>query len=961
MLNWLYKTFAPARKTPAEAPLKPKTAAAAPPAPKPPRPSVDWTPQLQAAQGNDEALLALAQATDALAVKLQAVEALASEDALKQAERLFRNHDRKVHRLAKQRLEAAVATREARTQADALLARTQALLTEAEVPANHLVMLDRDWAALPSASLAPAQREQFNALRAQLGTQVRERAEALRQAQRQNQQWLADAQQQLQGWPAALRQVADHGGCGELDALLPPLQSLQATLPPTAEAGALAAKLASALATAATLRARLAWLEAEAAQPAAAAPVSDTPALDAETPTVTGAEPALAAPPLPSAPTAPADAPAAATAPQPAWDSLPSLPDAALMQALQQRHARLRPPAPARAASAPAPAREKAPRPPKAPPMDAAQLASLEALMAQAEAALAEGHVGPAQQPLQAFDNALAAQPGAPLPGPLRQRQQALKAELARLKGWQRWGGDRARDDLAAEAEALAALVPAPAAQAVSEAESADPGSDNPPSANAAPAAANETPTPAPTTPPAPAAPLPKLNLKTHADAIRQLRQRWKELDRAGAAASAAQWQRFDNALQTAYGPVAAQQAQLQAERQQNLAHREALLATLDQWALPLAGEGDGDDGTATQLAAHPAAWRDTLRELDRFQQAWRQLGPVEHTVPADARAALQQRLQASLARVEQPLDAVRRQAAAQREPLIAQAEALAAARLALPEALRQVRDLQAAWQDAARQIPLARAAEAALWARFKAATDQVYAQREAQFAEREAAQATGVAEREALLQRLAEVAADATATDITRTLAEVDTAWRQASELPRAVAAPLDAQLRAAREPLQQRLAQASQRRWQAQRDALAARLALCEAREDGIAPEEAEAQWDATSPLPKAWQQALAQRWQQPAQTGPLAAADVDAALLQLEMAWDLPTAPEWQEARRQLKLQGLKQALEARQASAPQAAEAHWLALLKQAGLSPAQRARLAAVVAALPAELAGSKRA
>lgn len=873
MLNWLLKTFAPARTTPAAtAKTSPKTPppAAAPAVPKPPKPVVDWAPSLQAARGDDTALLALAQNADVLAVKLQAVEALASEDALRQAERLFRNHDRKVHRLAKQRLEAAVATREARAHADALLARTQALLAGAEVPANHLVALDRDWAALPAASLDAAQRDQFTALRAQLDAQVRQQAEQLRQQQRQWQLWQAEVQQRLASWPGELQTLAAQGDPAAIEPLLATAQALQATRPTHARTDPLDQALANALQSAQQRQASMAL--APAPEPTEAPPAS--PEL---------AEPAPAAP---------------------------------------------------------------APRPPKAPKLSPARQEEAAALLSQAETALAEGHVGPAQQHLQALERSVAAEPGAHLPGTLRHRQQALWAELNRLKGWQRWGGDRARDDLAAEAEALAALVPAAPAPASAEAP-ADASPDRAP--GAAPDAAVLA-TAEPVTSPAADGParLPKLNLKSHADAIRQLRQRWKELDRAGGPASAAQWQRFDSALQTAYLPVAAQQAQVQAERQANLATREALLATLDQWPLP-----SGEDGVG------PAAWRDTLRELDRFQQAWRQLGPLEHTVPADARPTLQQRLQTSLARLEQPLDAARRQAAAQREPLIAQAETLASARLPLPEALRQVRDLQAAWQEAARQIPLARAAEAALWARFKAATDQVYAQREAQFAEREAAQATGVAEREALLRRLGEVAADATAADITRTLAEVDAAWRQASELPRAVAAPLEAQLRAAREPLQQRLAQAKQQRWQAQRTALAARLAQCEAREDSTETAHAEAQWATTAPLPKAWEQALAQRWQRPVQAGPLAAAEVDAALLQLEVAWDLPSAPEWQEARRQLKLQGLKQALEARQASAPQAAEGHWLAMLKQSGLSPAQRARLAAVVAALPAELASRK--
>ncbi|HYN59507.1 MAG TPA: hypothetical protein VET87_08135, partial [Rubrivivax sp.] len=85
-----------------------------------------------------------------------------------------------------------------------------------------------------------------------------------------------------------------------------------------------------------------------------------------------------------------------------------------------------------------------------------------------------------------------------------------------------------------------------------------------------------------------------------------------------------------------------------------------------------------------------------------------------------------------------------------------------------------------------------------------------------------------------------------------------------------------------------------------------------------------------------------------------------EVDELLLQLEAALALPTPAPWQAARQLLKLRALKQALEGRGAVAQGlAAPAAWLpTTLRQSGLSPAQRQRLQAVVAALRSAAPGA---
>jgi DNA repair protein SbcC/Rad50 len=747
----------------------------------------EWLPRLQAAHGDDAALLLIIQAAPLWELKLAAVEALGSEESLKQAERELRTQDSRVHRVAKKRLVAAVAQREARSGAQAVIDDANNLLQEKPLPANRLVAIDHAWQALDASLLTPEQLSQFAALREQLNTVLREEGEAEQRLQQEQQQRLAEQARQAQ---------ADE-------------------------------------------EARLAALAAE--------PLAE---------------------------------------PEP------------------EAVAEVAPPAPPKAQLSPE------------------QRAQLDSVLTLAEAALAEGQLSDMQQRLQEVDAALDALKGVSVGDKLRARHQALHAELARLKGWQKWGGALALEALVDEAEALAKLTLLAARTEIAN--------------------------------------VPKLRLKAHAESIQGMRSRWKEIHAAGAPVNQTLWQRFDAALHAAYVPVAAQQAALKASREENLQARVALLDTLD--AVPMGDEAAEPDAQAAQ-------WKEPLRALGQFQLAWRQLGPLEHTVPSAQRKVLQQRLDASVARIEAPIEAARRMAQTERERLVARAETLVQELARHPrDAVPRVRELQAEWQQHARSLPLARKVENALWGRFKAATDAVFAQREAAFSARDAELEANLAEREALIARLTAVDLDTTpVAEMQRALGDADRAWRQPVEVPRAAVKSLDTRFTQARAALAQAVADSAQKRWQAQCDHLLAKLSLCEEREAGAEAGDLAERWAALEALPAAWEKPLAQRWSQAPTTGPLAVQACDDLLLQLEAALDLPASAESQAARRDLKLRALKEALEGRAAQTqdPVAQRAQWFAsALRQGGMSAVQRERLRGLIAALrqaqPGSLGGATR-
>lgn len=810
MLNNLFKkaAAAPAADTPA-----PKTKAK----PLPVADTTDWQAKIVAAT-DDAARLALALEKAPLKIRVSAIEAMETEDGLKAAEREFREHDRSIHREAKRRLELKIAERVARAEATVLIASANELALIEQIPANRLVELDRAWHEIDATLLEPAQVADYLEASEKIMQLLRSRGDLQLLIKR----WTTEADRALTELQAGSIAVAETGlDRDKLGVAYETLDRLLQNLPAMADQDALARDVAhkkdlleSALQLARALDARLTFLDGVIADNAKA----DTAA----------------------------------------WHALPAIADTTVAALLNARFEASRKTKQQTEDSIKRVARAES-QDKKKTETEAKVVALIEQLDT-AETALTAGHIVEATTALAAIDAAL--KETTPQQK-IQNRIGALRAEIARLKGWQHWGGGRVREDLVVEAEALAKAI-----------------TDE------------------------------KLHIKTHADAIEKLRERWKELDKLGGATNRELWTNFDNALKTAYLPVSAQLAKLKAVRQDNLSARNLLIAALDAVELP-AAEGE------VKAALTTAQLRELSKKLDHFQVEWRKMGPVEHTVPHKAQDALLNRMKASVAKLETPLNDARHVEAAKREKLIARAKALTADSQQR-ETINKVRELQAEWQQCAKSLPLQRHVENKLWAEFKAATDAVFQARDAANTARDGVFQANAKIRDELIAKLNQLTADSPPNDIKRTLSEVEQAWRRAGEAPRAIADKIEQRYRTARDTVSQYATGSAKRAWQKTTDSLRAKLSLCiEAEAATSNAETINESWTAAAILPAVWEKPLRARLDAALSGSKLNATDKNDDLLKLEAALEMDSPAEFQAARREMKLRAMKNAIEARQA--------------------------------------------
>lgn len=235
------------------------------------------------------------------------------------------------------------------------------------------------------------------------------------------------------------------------------------------------------------------------------------------------------------------------------------------------------------------------------------------------------------------------------------------------------------------------------------------------------------------------------------------------------------------------------------AEREQALARRTALVEEAEQLA---------------DVDPERLPWKTTGDRLRELFETWKQLQRSQR-LDRGAEDELWRRFSAARTTFDRKrrqhfgaLDERRAEARAVKESLVARAEALRDGR-DVEAGARGFRDLMAQWRAAGRA---SRQDDDALWARFKAAQDAVFAARDAAQAEADAELQGNLAVKEGLLaeaEALLSVRDPATAKTALRRLQE---RWDAAGHVPRADLARVEGRLRA----VEQAVRDADQAQWQ-------------------------------------------------------------------------------------------------------------------------------------------------
>lgn len=418
------------------------------------------------------------------------------------------------------------------------------------------------------------------------------------------------------------------------------------------------------------------------------------------------------------------------------------------------------------------------------------------------------------------------------------------------------------------------------------------------------------------------------LSMSELARKVGSMRERWKGLDAVSGHAPKQLWERFDAACSAAYAPAAAHFKQLADERHNNALKAQAMVEEVLAMA---AGATDGIE------------WKNIAAAAQRLRQLWGRLGPIDRKDKKKLDGAFDKAIAALLA----PLAEQRLLEMARREQLICAVEQLAPTERGT---LDQLRHLQERWQEQARALPLERKAEQALWQRFRAACDSVFARRKEVAHAADGERRAHLHAREALCAELE--AASFSGDDktqlaaIAKTLRDAAAAWNSAGAVPRASEAKISQRYQAAQAAVQAQADAIRRRAGAAQANSLRDKLRLCQALEralGGAQPDESDesdgaawrARWQALPPLAPEYERVLHSRFDSAlaaleGQPGAYAAQLEDnrgrllAEVLRLEIVAGVDSGAEFARERLKMQVEVLQSSLKSGQKPLSQAAQ-------------------------------------
>ena len=190
-------------------------------------------------------------------------------------------------------------------------------------------------------------------------------------------------------------------------------------------------------------------------------------------------------------------------------------------------------------------------------------------------------------------------------------------------------------------------------------------------------------------------------------EALRQLREEWKQADQGGLP-NHSLWKRFDAACNNAYKVVQTWLDKIKHEASEHRAQRLALIEEVKAW-----GEANAQNND----------WRAHLRALHQFGDRWRNAGHLSEKAFAELQPLWKQALHAAAA----PLEAAQKASTARRQALIAEAEQLGAVPVLRVDA---VKALQHNWQTEAQSVPMDRRIEQKMWEAFRKPLDEAFSRK---------------------------------------------------------------------------------------------------------------------------------------------------------------------------------------------------------------------------------------
>lgn len=199
---------------------------------------------------------------------------------------------------------------------------------------------------------------------------------------------------------------------------------------------------------------------------------------------------------------------------------------------------------------------------------------------------------------------------------------------------------------------------------------------------------------------------------ETVAREVREARHAWQAMDRAGDVAPQDLWERFDAACTAAYEPCKAHFDEKARVRAQALEDRTSICAELEE-LMPTEGDPDLE------------GWKRLDKSVRLLKGRWRSADVIERR----DWLKIEPRYREAVGALDALLDEERSRCQKMRERLIAEVEALAEEEDE-QQAMNRARQAQERWQVS---VSLGRKRENALWERFRAACDAVFARRRAQ------------------------------------------------------------------------------------------------------------------------------------------------------------------------------------------------------------------------------------